>query len=47
MAGTKEKGSFKEIISPFLKSKIHDLKKDYGVDSKEYFAVASQYLQSK
>ena len=47
MAGTKEQGSFREIVSPFLKSKIEDLKKSYGIDSKEYFAVASQYLKSK
>ena len=47
MAGTKEQGSFREIVSPFLKSKIEVLKKSYGIDSKEYFAVASQYLKSK
>ena len=34
MAGTKEQGSFREIVSPFLKSKIEDLKKSYGIDSK-------------
>ena len=27
MAGTKEQGSFREIVSPFLKSKIEVLKK--------------------
>jgi lysine 2,3-aminomutase len=46
MAGTKEQGSFKEIVSPFLRSKIEDLKNNYGTNSKEYFAIASQYLKS-
>ena len=32
MAGTKEQGSFKEIVSPFLKSKIEDLKNNYGTN---------------
>ena len=45
MAGTKEQGSFREIVSPFLKSKLK-LKKAMVLIVK-YFAVASQYLKSK
>ena len=45
MAGTKTKDQFKELISPFLKAKMDEIKKSYGEASKEYFAIAKQYIQ--
>ena len=47
MAGTKKIGDFNELISPFLKSKIENLKKNYGENSEEYNAIAKQYLKSQ
>jgi hypothetical protein len=46
MAGTKNFGDFKEIISPFLRNKINSLKSIYGESSKEYNSIASQYFKS-
>ncbi len=46
MAGTKIKDQFKELISPFLKSKMNDVLKKYGETSKEYFALKSMYVNS-
>ena len=46
MAGTKNFGDFKEIISPFLRNKISLLKSIYGERSKEYNSIASQYFKS-
>jgi len=43
MAGAKS-GKFKELISPFLRSKISDTKKRFGESSAEYNALARQYL---
>ena len=45
MAGTKIKDQFKELISPFLKSKMEEAKKNYGESSSEYLAIARQYIQ--
>ena len=45
MAGTKTKDQFKELISPFLKAKMDEIKKSYGEASREYFAIAKQYIQ--
>ena len=45
MAGTKIKDQFKELISPFLKAKMDEIKKSYGEASREYFAIAKQYIQ--
>ena len=45
MAGTKIKDQFKELISPFLKSKMEEAKKNYGEGSSEYLAIAKQYIQ--
>ena len=46
MAGTKIKDQFKELISPFLKSKMNDALKKYGESSKEYFSLKSMYVIS-
>jgi len=46
MAGTKVKDQFKELISPFLKSKMNDALKKYGESSKEYFSLKSMYVNS-
>ena len=45
MAGSLE-GNFKELISPFLKEKLSYLAKRYGEDSREYQALAKQYISS-
>ena len=45
MAGSLE-GNFKELISPFLKEKLSYLVKRYGEDSREYQALAKQYISS-
>ena len=44
MAGTKIKDEFKELISPFLRFKLKDLKDRYGENSREYAAIAKQYI---
>ena len=43
MAGSVE-GNFKELISPFLKEKLSLLQNKYGEESREYQALAKQYL---
>ena len=43
MAGTKQKDFFKELISPFLKYKMEEIKKNKGVKSREYIALDKQY----
>lgn len=45
MAGSVE-GNFKELISPFLKEKLSLLQNRYGEESREYQALAKQYLMS-
>lgn len=45
MAGQR-RGVFKELISPFLKGKILELEHDYGRDSRQYQAIARQYVKS-
>ena len=45
VAGSVE-GNFKELISPFLKEKLDYLSTRYGEESKEYQAIAKQYLIS-
>jgi lysine 2,3-aminomutase len=44
MAGSKIKDEFKELVSPFLKHKMEELKKTYGEESREYQAVSRQYI---
>lgn len=44
MAGTKTKDQFKELISPFLKSKMEELRKSHGEESREFMAIAKQYI---
>ena len=44
MAGTKIKDQFRELISPFLKFKMDELKKNFGEESKEYLSIARQYI---
>ncbi len=43
MAGTKQKDFFKELISPFLKYKMEEIKKNKGASSREYIALDKQY----
>lgn len=45
MAGARG-GSFKELISPFLKGKMAEADQRFGTDSREYRALASQYVAS-
>ena len=45
MAGTKIKDEFKELISPFLRFKLKDLKDRFGENSREYIAIAKQYIR--
>ena len=40
-------GEFKELISPFLKKKLSDLEKEYGRGSKQFQAIARQYVMSE
>lgn len=47
MAGTKIKDEFKELVSPFLKSKFSETEKKYGKLSKEYEALEKQYIKNK
>ena len=44
MAGTKIKDQFRELISPFLKFKMEELKNKFGEDSAEYLAISKQYV---
>ena len=44
MAGTKIKDQFRELISPFLKFKMEELKNKFGEDSAEYLAISKQYI---
>ena len=44
MAGTKEKDKFKELISPFLKSKMSKAEKELGKNSSDYIALEKQYV---
>src|SRR5690348_15443057 len=45
MAGARG-GSFKELISPFLKAKIAEAERRFGINSREYRALTSQYFAS-
>jgi lysine 2,3-aminomutase len=45
MAGAKA-GVFKELITPFLRRKMDELRAGYGEDSPEYNAIARQYVKS-
>ena len=44
MAGQR-RGDFKELIPKFLEEKIVEIEENYGLDSKEYYAIASQYIK--
>ena len=46
MAGTKIKDQFRELISPFLKFKMEELRNNFGEKSKEYLAIARQYIEN-
>ena len=46
MAGTKIKDEFRELISPFLKFKMEELKKNFCENSKEYLAISKQYIEN-
>ena len=46
MAGTKVKDQFKELISPFLRFKMEEAKNNFGEKSKEYLAIAKQYIEN-
>ena len=46
MAGTKIKDEFKELVSPFLKSKFIEAKNRYGEASKEFQALKKQYIKN-
>ena len=46
MAGTKIKDEFKQLISPFLNTKMEELKSKYGENSAEYRAISKQYISS-
>ena len=45
MAGTKIKDEFKELISPFLKFKLKELRDKFGENSREYQAISKQYVK--
>ena len=47
MAGTKTKDNFKELVSPFLKSKFIDLENYSENLAKSEKALEKQYLQNK
>jgi lysine 2,3-aminomutase len=47
MAGTKNLGDFNELISPFLKNKIENIKSEYGENSAEYNSIAKQYIKTE
>ena len=44
MAGTKIKDEFRELISPFLKSKMIKAERELGKDSSDYIALEKQYI---
>ncbi len=44
MAGTKTKDEFRELISPFLKSKMVKAERELGKNSSEYIALEKQYI---
>lgn len=46
MAGTKKIGEFRELISPFLKQKMSEIKNNFGEESAEYLSLAKQYITS-
>ena len=46
MAGTKKTGEFRELISPFLKQKMDEIKGKFGEESTEYSSLSKQYLTS-
>lgn len=46
MAGTKIKDEFKELVSPFLKSKFNSIEKEFGKLSEEYIALEKQYIKN-
>ena len=46
MAGTKKIGEFRELISPFLKQKMSEIKNGFGEESAEYLSLAKQYITS-
>ena len=46
MAGQKH-GVFRELISSFIKNKLAELEYTFGCDSKEYQAIARQYVKSE
>jgi lysine 2,3-aminomutase len=45
MAGARA-GVFKELITPFLHEKLALLRRDHGEESREYLAIARQYIKS-
>lgn len=45
MAGISKQGDFTEKISPFLKTKISLIEKEFGKDSNEYKALFLQYVK--
>ena len=46
MAGQRS-GVFKELISPFLKKKLEELRNNFGEHSPEYDSIARQYVKSE
>jgi len=46
MAGTKKTDDFKELISPFLKSKISQILDTKGENSEDFFALSNQYYKN-
>ena len=46
MAGAKN-SNFVEKLTPYLKQKLVETSKKYGIDSEEYRAFEKQYLKSK
>ena len=46
MAGTKTKDEFKELVSPFLKTKFLEIEKKFGKSSREYQALEKQYIKN-
>jgi lysine 2,3-aminomutase len=46
MAGTKIKDSFKELISPFLKTKIEQIRQSKTEKSSDYLALTRQYIKN-
>ena len=46
MAGAKN-SNFVEKLTPYLKQKLVETSKKYGIDSEEYRSFERQYLKSK